>query len=599
MAMLVSLPRSGLAQLDDGLLRLSGDIPGEDLMLPWQGSGAWRLRNQLVWDPNQKRLVRRNYEIWDPLAASTYDLYWISDDYARDRDGQIAGTGKLVWRIQGSATYDPSASVAEYRGGFRSGKADGEGTFFHMSGVSYRGAWKDGLMEGPGRLLLANGDEYVGFFHKGRREGAGVYIDTAGNIYDGSFLDGKREGQGRLTMASGLVFEALWKNDAELPGSRSVIKQADGRLRLITEQQIADVRLGISVDRRPVRGLTDVNPLYYASENSAEKLSIFPDSRRLLDVWRGQGELQLTSEEQGGRGVEISFLGTPNRYQPVPIIVGIQNQSNKPIRITGAFIDVASSVSNRDPAIQLPRYVGAWCESEGGNKNLTFENFGWSDVKNARVEGHFVAADGRSVSSEFSVAMPDFKYEGVADFSAALASQAFQFDNLQAIPFSCGGSSDSECLVIARSSGRFGRLAEAVTLDGSFFYLNMRASLIYDWTDQNGVDHHRESPFKIAMAAGSLGNLAECGEGGEEESYIRNPFDFRADDKSYRIPIPINDDVPAGVTARWRMKLDAPMSSTHDFTIVLVLADGRKIVSKPVSFMYFKPIDYPRQLAEP
>lgn len=581
------------ARAAEAILRLPDEVAREELILPGYSTGAWRLRNQLVWDPNEKRLVRRSYEIWDPFAALNYDLYWIAEDYAQDKAGKIAGKGKLVWRVAGSATYDASATIAEYAGDFRSGKANGQGTFFHKSGISYRGAWSDGLMEGQGRLLLTNGDEYVGNFRRSRRDGKGVYIDTAGNIYDGSFLDGKRDGEGRIKTANGLIFAALWKGGNELPGSRSVIKQADRNFKFVNDATVDDVRLGISVDRRPIPELSNGQLLYYTSENSGERLNIYPDNQRLLDVWRGRREIQLTEKEQSSWSLASTFLGLGIGYKPVPIIVGIQNLSSQPMRIAGAYIDVAKSSGDREPAVQMPIFVGGMCGSAGGGTKLVFENFGWADVRNARVEGNFTSAGGDTVSSNFSVNLADFKHLGTADFATVLAGERFQYRKIESTYFSCSSTSNERCLASARATRRFGNLAEAVTLDGGYFYLNLRGSLQYDWTDQNGASHHKSSPFSVRMYAGSLGNPEECGEGADEETNFKKTFDFQADGSSYRIPIPFNDDISAGTTARWRLRLNAPMTSSHDFTIVVLLADGREVRSKPVSFMYFKPSEHP------
>jgi hypothetical protein len=47
--------------------------------------------------------------------------------------------------------------------------------------------------------------------------------------------------------------------------------------------------------------------------------------------------------------------------------------------------------------------------------------------------------------------------------------------------------------------------------------------------------------------------------------------------------------VTPGFTARWRIELQAPETSEHDFRLVLLTADGRQIRSRPVHLTYFIP----------
>src|SRR5688572_18635346 len=86
----------------------------EEAVIPGFQAGAWRHRTQLVWDTMARRLVRRQYEIWDPLAGQDWDLFWVPDDPAKDRPGRVAGRGRLVWRVHGAPSYDSSAAVAQY-----------------------------------------------------------------------------------------------------------------------------------------------------------------------------------------------------------------------------------------------------------------------------------------------------------------------------------------------------------------------------------------------------------------------------------------------------------------------------------------------------
>lgn len=64
---------------------------------------------------------------------------------------------------------------------------------------------------------------------------------------------------------------------------------------------------------------------------------------------------------------------------------------------------------------------------------------------------------------------------------------------------------------------------------------------------------------------------------------------LRLDESNYRIAIPFAGDITPGFTSRWRIELQAPETSEHDFELVLLLSDGRQIVSVPVHLTYFIP----------
>ena len=42
-------------------------------------------------------------------------------------------------------------------------------------------------------------------------------------------------------------------------------------------------------------------------------------------------------------------------------------------------------------------------------------------------------------------------------------------------------------------------------------------------------------------------------------------------------------------STRWRIELQAPETSEHDFQLILVLSDGRQVASRPVHLTYFIP----------
>ena len=125
---------------------------------PGSAEGAERNWVQLVWNPVTRQLERVRYSAWDPVPSLGLDLQWVPDDPAAIAPGPIAGKGTLTVRQPGAAAYDPSGTVAQYRGTLVDGLADGLGQFLDNGGFSYEGEWRAGLMDGQGRLSLANGD---------------------------------------------------------------------------------------------------------------------------------------------------------------------------------------------------------------------------------------------------------------------------------------------------------------------------------------------------------------------------------------------------------------------------------------------------------
>ncbi len=119
--------------------------------------------------------------------------------------------------------------------------------------------------------------------------------------------------------------------------------------------------------------------------------------------------------------------------------------------------------------------------------------------------------------------------------------------------------------------------------------VSVMGNLDYDWAASDGTISHKSSPFSVILPVASVANDAECGEGGEIIPVNHDPFMLHLDESGYKIAIPFAGDVTPGFTSRWRIELQAPETSEHDFQLVLVLADGRQVASRPVHLTYFIP----------
>jgi hypothetical protein len=563
--------------------------PSATILLGDNGPGQWRDKTQLVWDAGVQKLTRRHYQIWDPYAAQALDLFWVPLDASLDKSGVLNGRGRLLWRSPGAASYDEDATFVEYDGDFVEGRAQGNGELRERSGAYYRGGWKAGLMDGQGRLHFENGDEYVGSFKTGRLDGNGTYIYPTGEVYSGGFVSSVREGAGHLHLASGFSYSAVWRRGEEVLGTRQ-----NERKVLQVQLQSDNVRVGVTADRRKLRdqnAFADV--MAYISESRPEGLRIFPDDQRVLDVWRGNAEIQFTEDDDQTIKIDRSFLGPPERYKPVPIIFDVQNHSNAPLSISAAYLEVANSISDRDPAVQVIGPLWGGCGGPTFLTSLDLENFGWGDLQNAKITGRFLNEDGTEAASPFVAELGKVGDKAKTDTVEPLKSAGVDIMRMSASEFKCGEADEDMCLALARNEGVFGGLKNAVRLNDVYFYLPMKSTLEYDWSDATGTFHHKVSPFTVNLAVGTRELTAECGEGSLPEARFRDPFPLKVDAQNYRIPIPLQEDIPAGVTGRWRIQLDAAMSSSHDFKIVVELADGRDISSRPINLLYFKPKPHP------
>ncbi len=534
--------------------------PAERVPAAVPGSEPGMLRHwvQLVWNPVTRTLERIAYTAWDPVPSLGLELQWVPDDPAAAGSGAITGTGTLSFRKPGAASYDPGATVAQYRGTLVDGRFEGEGEFVDSAGFSYSGTWRDGLMEGIGRQTLANGDEYVGPFHAGLRDGDGVFTDATGHIYRGGFTAGVADAQALLAQAE------------------------DG------------LRIGIVAERRPHNYEIGLDPMNYTSRSDGEVLTILPDDQRLLDAWHGNAPINLTDDELyafDNISTTPSFLGPAERFDPLSLVFEIENATTDTVSLVGGFLQVAQSSRNPEPAMQIRPFPRDPCSGIIEFLPRFFiDNFGWASADNATLNVEAASLDGRTQGTPLSVPLGSITDSVMADTTTQLKSLGLDTDYLATNKLVCTDPNDERlCLAELEQSGRFGQLADFISLDYMTVTVNISGTLDYDWTGSDGVTASKSSAFSVILPIASVANDAECGEGGEIIPVNHDPFMLHLDEANYRIAIPFAGDVTPGFTARWRLELQAPETSEHDFELVVLLADGRQITSRPVHLTYFIP----------
>lgn len=526
--------------------------------VPGSEPGTLRDWVQLVWNPTSRKLDRIAYTAWDPVPSLGLELQWVPDDPALAGSGAITGKGTLSFRKPGAASYDPTATVAQYRGALVDGRFEGEGAFTDSAGFAYSGTWHAGLMEGTGRQMLANGDEYVGVFKAGLRDGEGVFTDASGHVYRGGF-------------------------DRGVPRAQALFAQSQDGL-----------RIGIVAERRPHNYEIGLDPMSYTSRSNGEVLEILPDDQRLLDVWHGTAPINLTDDEQlafDNVSTTPSFLGPAERFDPLSLVFEIENATTDAVSLVGGFLQVADSKRNSEPAMQIRPFPRDPCSGIIEFLPRFFiDNFGWAIADNATLNVHAAAMDGRTGGDALSVPLGAVTDSTMADVTEALKSIGLDADYLSTNKLVCTDPNDERlCLAELKQSGHFGQLSDLISLDYMTVTVNIAGTLDYDWAESGGATAHKSSPFSVILPIASVANDAECGEGGEIIPVNHDPFMLRLDESNYRIAIPFAGDVTPGFTSRWRIELQAPETSEHDFRLVLLTSDGQQITSRPVHLTYFIP----------
>lgn len=534
--------------------------PSESAAVAVPGSEAGVMRSwvQLVWNPLSRTLERVSYSALDPVPSLGLEMVWLSDDPAATGSGPITGKGTLTFRKPGAASYDPRATVAQYRGAMANGHFEGEGTFTDSTGFSYEGQWRDGLMEGDGRLMLANGDEYVGSFRGGLRDGDGV-----------------------LTLASGYVYRAGFTAGA--PNAMALLAQAEEGL-----------RIGIVAERRPHNYEIGLDPMSYTSRSDGEVLNILPDDQRLLDVWHGLAPINLTDDELrafDNISTTPSFLGPAERFDPLSLVFEIENSTTETISLVGGFMQVADSKRNPEPAMQIRPFPRDPCSGIIEFLPRFFiDNFGWAPADGASLNITAASSDGRAEGTQLNVPLGNISDSVMADVTAQLQQLGLDTDFLAHNKLICTDPNDERlCLAELKQSGNFGQVADYISLEFQTVTINIQGTLDYSWAGSDGAVSDKSSPFTVVLPIASVANDAECGEGGEIIPVNHDPFMLRLDESNYRIAIPFAGDVTPGFTSRWRIELQAPETSEHDFELVLLLSDGRQLRSRPVHLTYFIP----------
>ncbi|MEY9234061.1 hypothetical protein ABIF68_002508 [Bradyrhizobium japonicum] len=558
---------------------------------PMEKAGQWRTKVQLVFEATSRTLVRRTFSVWDAMSARDLDFTWKPDDPKRDMGGRINGSGHLVWRIRSQPAYDPSSIVAEYRGSLRDGRMEGRGVYAESAGLKYEGQWRDGLMNGRGTLQLPTGDEYVGRFAQGKANGDGRLIDMTGEIFEGNFVDGRKHGLGKTTLPNGASYLSSWTRGQESERSRFVRVAQSGNS--TTPGISDDVRIGIAVDKRlPPQVNASKDALWYEVANSPAGFQIRPGDSRLLKLWREKPELQLSFEEEVNEDRPGIVSLTKEQLVPLNLRVELQNRSSSPIQMTGLYLDVASSTTETKPAIQVKVGTVDLCFANAAfSSGFTLENFGWGTAEDVALKFDLAGPKGGSNPIRISKKPGNLDKTLRVDIESDLKSMGVDTDYLKGLKqgFACSKGTPARCLTSFRATGKLGPIANFVEMQDTTFVVKFASSLDYTWRDAKGEMQKWTHPFTATLPLGFLSSQGECGELGAPQIVTNKSQQFKLDSTGYKIPIAYQATVPPTRTIPLVFPIEAQKSSTHDFSIVIQLADGREIRSRPVNLLYYRP----------
>jgi hypothetical protein len=102
-----------------------------------------------------------------------------------------------------------------YKGFFKHGKINGEGTMTYTSGGVYIGAFQDGLRSGFGIYTWSDGSKYAGTWSFNEKYGKGTMSYPGNGKYVGDWYRNKRHGYGAMIYASGDKYVGRWSKNLQ------------------------------------------------------------------------------------------------------------------------------------------------------------------------------------------------------------------------------------------------------------------------------------------------------------------------------------------------------------------------------------------------
>lgn len=551
--------------------------------------GTWAERVQAVYDARHRTVTRQSLRVRDLHPRRDLEFTWEPDPaeglQTIGADGVVSGRGTLVWRVRGSASYDPRAVFSTYVGDMRDGLAHGSGRLVLRDGETFEGEWRHGVLHGRGMHLEAGGNRYEGTFADGNRHGEGRLMLVTGVIHEGTFRDGMLDGPARTRLADGSAYASTWEMGTET-GERPPAALADGTLGGLLRAQdggdAARVELSIAVDQR----MTQQAEMRYIHWVREDDIAIVPDSELMIDFWNGEAEVDAYN-------YSLAFGAIDWEDPPAFVQLDMTTTDRSRVRVDRLELEVADSSVYRKPFLSVTEHFGC----VGFQPYFTMQNNGWGPLRDGSMSMRFVNGERPDVSTrEFSLDIGSFEdgtdvtvtsvlREAGVD-TDALASRRFTCPSLEALPV---------CRAQLMNEVDFGELAD--TIDGEMtLYTTATGQLEYEFADDHGNLHAVSEPYRVRIFLTAIEvefEAAECGApfGGSPEALRFQTIEFENGRSNYVVDLPIRGNRNlASHTAR--LKLYADKTSTHQFRAAAHLADGSTRYSKPVTFYFVRPREH-------
>jgi len=548
-------------------------------------SGGWAEQTQIVYDAGSRSVSRVNVRVWDPHPERNLDFNWepaAGNWPGVDSTGAATGQGRLVWRVKGSANYDPETVYSTYSGGMRDGRPHGKGKLAYRSGESFEGEWSAGYMNGTGIHLDGAGNRYEGAFVNGAASGEGRYMARNGAIYRGGFRDGLRHGKGTMRLAGGTVYEGEWRNGVEIgSGRKGIVTDATlgGLLKAQTSGSHAEkAELSFVIDQR----MTSRQDVQYQHLVRDEDVAIFPVTQEYNDAWNGGGTISDSDS--------TAFFNVDWQNDFAFVELNMETTDKSRVQLDSMALEVSSSDAYRKPMFTLDKHLGC----VGLRPDFSLTNHGWGDVRNAKVTVQFTSPDKQGEASrEFVQSIADFDQGTEISVLEPLREAGVDISALETERFSCPSREQmGVCRAQVFNKVNFGEVSDFVWGE-DVIYTTATGRIDYEWADHKGELQQSSENFStdISLAVVEVNDsLAECGDGGGPPGaalrYIDVPLPVGQSD--YRIDLPLrgNKNLSENTT---RLKIHSEMTSFHQFRAAMRFADGSVRYSKPVSLFYIKP----------
>lgn len=563
-----------------------------------EGGGAWAERVQILYDDAARSVSRARIRVWDPEPAKNLDFVWEPESGQPGAgllaDGTVEGRGTLVWRVRGSASYDPRTVHSLYKGQLRNGLPHGQGRLERRVGEIMEGSFAEGVLNGDGVHVDTAGNRYEGGFRNGRPHGKGRLLAATGEIFEGSFADGARHGEGRTLLPGGTAYASVYRYGEEVSTDRPAVF-ADATLGGLLRAEggggaAGKVEISVVVDQR----MTQRSDMRYQHLVREEDIAIYPEEDEMNAAWNGDGEITTADWHLGS----VDWQDAPAYVQ-----IGVATTDRSRVRLESFELQVDESEAYRKPMLSLESHIGC----VGFRPSFSFLNHGWGDVEDGMLTLRFTGDtyDDPDIGESREFSLPVGSFSDGADVSVLPALQEAGVDTamLEGERFHCPSYDQ---LAICRSQlfnqVGFGEI-------DAFVWGNDRLSTTavgrfdYSWSDDYGNSYQESEGFQIDVALATIEmeqGLAECGDGfsGPPEALRYQAVHLPVGEADYAVPIAVRGNRNIrDYTAR--LKISADMSSFHSFRAVAGFDDGSVRQSKPVSLFYYRPNPSTYRPAEP